>query len=58
MELEYIAGDSLAFKAFIDEHYKSGTVELRNIEGKNRWVVTREDGSQYVARPVSEKPNE
>lgn len=58
MEIVYISGDSAAFKTFIDEHYKSDTVELRNIEGKNRWVVTRADGSQYVARPMSEKPNE
>lgn len=53
METIYIEGDSMAFKAFIDAHYKDNTVELRNIRGRNRWVIKREDGSEYVARPES-----
>lgn len=55
MEIIYIDGDSLDFKKFIDEHYKDKTAELVGIDGKNRWVVTREDGSKYIARPIEVK---
>lgn len=51
IETVYIEGDAAAFKAFIDAHYATGTVALRGIEGKSRWVVTREDGTEFVARP-------
>lgn len=27
---------------------------LTNIGGFNRWVFTREDGSQYILRPITE----
>lgn len=53
LETIYIPGDSLAFKAFIDEQYKLQRADLTNIEGKNRWVITREDGTKYIARPIS-----
>lgn len=56
METQYIPGDAFAFKAFIDQHYKDDTVTLENIEGHNRWVITREDGTKYIARPESAKP--
>lgn len=52
LEIVFIPGDALAFKAFIDKHYADKTVELVGIGGKNRWVVTRPDGSRYVARPT------
>lgn len=55
MKTVYIAGDSQAFKVFIDAHYATKTVELKNIEGHNRWVVTEEDGTEYIARPESSK---
>lgn len=58
LDIIYIEGDGLAFKAFIDEHYKDNTVELVGIDGKNRWVITRPDGSKYIARPESAKSNE
>ena len=51
MEVIYIEGDSMAFKKFIDEQYANKTVELQNVGGKNRWVVTRDDGTKYIARP-------
>ncbi len=51
MEIIYIEGDSLAFKAFIDA--QGTNASLRGIDGKNRWVIKREDGSEYVARPES-----
>lgn len=53
--MKYIEGDSLAFKAFIDAHYANKTVELLDIEGHKRWVVTEEDGTKYIARPQSSK---
>ena len=56
METIYIAGNHLAFKAYIDEHYKNGTVQLENIEGHNRWVVTQEDGTKIIVRPEECKP--
>lgn len=56
METVYIPGDAAAFKLFIDAHYKDDTVELRNIEGHNRWVIKREDGTEYIARPESVEP--
>ena len=58
LEVVYIPGDAMAFKAFIDAHYADNTVELRGIGGKNRWVIKREDGSEYVARPEEAKSNE
>lgn len=48
METIYIEGD---FRAFVDERYKDGSIELVGVEGKNRWVVTREDGTKYIVRP-------
>jgi hypothetical protein len=57
METIYIKGDSLAFKAFVDEHYKDNTISLRNIDGHNRWVVTNDDGTEFIARPWEANPN-
>ena len=51
MEIIYVEGDSLAFKAFIDEHIED--IELRNIEGHNRWVIKNADGSESIVRPES-----
>lgn len=53
METIYIEGDSFAFKAFIDA--QGSHAELRGIDGKNRWVITRDDGSEYIARPSEVK---
>lgn len=59
LEIVYIPGDSFAFKAFIDSHYADNTVELRGINGKNRWVITRPDGTEYIARPeIAKEQNE
>lgn len=51
LETMYIPGDAAAFKVFIDEHYADKTVELVGIDGFSRWVITRADGSRYIARP-------
>ncbi len=55
-ETIYIPGDSFAFKAFIDA--QGDKAKLTGIDGKNRWVITREDGTQFIARPEEAKPNE
>lgn len=56
MEIIYIEGDNLAFKAFI--HGLGDKAELLGIDGHFRWVVTREDGTKYIARPIEIKPDE
>jgi hypothetical protein len=53
LPIEYIQGDSFAFKAFTD----ANNAVLTNIEGKNRWVVLREDGTKYIARPQDAQEN-
>lgn len=59
MEIIYIEGNAIAFKKFIDEHYFAvpRRAELAGIEGKNRWVITREDGNKYIARPWETNPD-
>lgn len=52
METEYIGKDSVEFKAFTDGH----KAELRNIDGHFRWIVKREDGTEYIVRPLECKP--
>ena len=56
LPIEYISGDSLAFVT----HIKSlgDKAILSNVDGHFRWVVTREDGTRYIARPEEAKPNE
>jgi hypothetical protein len=55
MEVIFIEGDATAFKVFIDAHYADNTVELRNVDGWNCWVIKREDGTEYVAWPECDK---
>lgn len=49
MDIEYIKGDNLAFRDFIWEQKDKAT--LTSIDGHMRWVITKEDGTQYIARP-------
>lgn len=53
METIYIPGSDLDFVGFIKK--QKPAAELTNIEGKARWVITREDGTKYIARPESSK---
>jgi hypothetical protein len=48
METKYIGSNSVEFKAYTDEH----KAELRAIDGHFRWVITREDGTEYIVRPL------
>lgn len=52
MDIVYVPGDSVAFKFYVDLHKG----ELVNIDGHNRWVITLEDGTKYIARPEEAKP--
>lgn len=53
METVYIPGGSADFVVFIDSQREKA--ELKSIEGHFRWVITREDGTQYIARPEDAK---
>lgn len=51
LEIEYIKGSAADFVVFIQSLGDKAT--LKGIDGKFRWVITREDGSKYIARPES-----
>ena len=57
METKYIPGDSVAFIKFIQELGIGDKANLKTIEGKFRWVITAEDGTEYIARPEEADPN-
>jgi hypothetical protein len=54
METIFIKGNSADFVVFIQG--LGDKAELRGIDGKFRWVVTRDDGTEYVARPEESNP--
>ena len=35
-----------------------GIKNFFNIDGKNRWVITLEDGTKFIARPIEAKKDE
>lgn len=49
METIYVPDEEYVF--FIKS--LKDTAVLTGVEGKMRWVVTREDGTQYICRPES-----
>lgn len=53
MEIEYIPGTGADFVVFIKS--LGDKAELRGIDGHFRWVVTRDDGTQYICRPIEAK---
>lgn len=55
LPVQYIPGDTLAFKLFIHEQGVGKNANLKAIEGKFRWVITRKDGREYIARPEEAK---
>ncbi len=56
LPIEYIPGNDVEYVLFIKS--LEGKAKLTGINGLFRWVVTREDGSQYIARPESAKLHE
>lgn len=53
MEIVYIPGNDTEYVIFIQNLKEKAT--LTSIDGKQRWVVTRDDGTKYIARPESSK---
>lgn len=54
MEIEYIPGSDLDYVMFIKN--LGDKAVLTAIDRKYRWVITRDDSTQYIARPESAKP--
>ena len=54
MEIVYIPGTAADFVVFIQG--LKDKAQLKAIDGHFRWVVEREDGSKYMARPSSTEP--
>lgn len=48
-EIVYVPGGASDFVVFIQA--LKDAAQLYSIEGHARWVVTREDGTEYIARP-------
>lgn len=55
LEIEYIPGNAAEFVVFIQN--LGDAAQIKSIEGHARWVITREDGMQYIARPWDVNPN-
>ncbi len=53
LPIEYIKGNSVEYVLFIQG--LKDKAELKSVDGHARWVVTREDGSKYIARPEDAK---
>lgn len=49
MEIVYIPGGELDFVTYIKTHRSNA--DLREVDGYYRWIIKREDGTEYIARP-------
>lgn len=47
MHIEYLPDEDYVV------YVKTNNAELRNIEGKMRWIMKKEDGTEYMVRPES-----
>lgn len=54
LEIVYVPGSGDDFVIFIKTQGDKAT--WVSVDGHARWVVTREDGTQYIARPWGTKP--
>ena len=54
LSVEYIQGNASDFVVFIKSLGEAA--QIKSIGGRGRWVVTREDGTQYIARPAEAEP--
>lgn len=54
LPIEYVAGAGPDFVVYINSLGEAA--QLHSIKGYARWIVTREDGSKYIARPIEAKP--
>lgn len=53
METIYIEGNDTDFVLFIQN--LGGKAEFTSIDGHARWIITKDDGTKYIARPKSAK---
>jgi hypothetical protein len=53
METRYITGNDTDFVIFIQN--LGDKAEMAIVDDKFRWVVTEDDGTKYIARPLSAK---
>lgn len=53
MDVVYIAGTDADFVAFVKKQKMAGKARWESIDGHARWVITDENGKEYIARPVS-----
>ncbi len=53
LETEYIPGNDADFVVFVQS--LKDKAQLKGIDGHFRWVIEREDGTKYIARPNSSK---
>lgn len=51
--IEYVSGGATEFVIYIKSLGESA--QVTSVDGKMRWVVTRDDGSRFVARPGESK---
>ena len=54
LPIEYIPGNSADFVVFVQG--LKDKAQLKSVDGKFRWVITRDDGTEYIARPEETKP--
>lgn len=55
LPVEYVPGGGADFVVFIQG--LKNKAQLHSVDGHARWVVTREDGSRYIARPQEANAN-
>lgn len=55
MEIEYVPGGDSDFVVFIKS--LGDKAQMKSIDGHARWIVTREDETQYIARPWETNPD-
>ncbi len=53
LETIYVEGDDLAFVTFVRENRKD--CEMCVVDGKFRWVIKNEDGTENIIRPIAAK---
>lgn len=55
LDTVYIKGAGPDFAIFIQS--KGDKAQIVTIGGHARWIVTRDDGTKYIARPEEADPN-
>ena len=55
-EIRYVP--DVSFPEFVAGKGRGINANLINVFGLNRWLITEEDGTQYIVRPDSAKPHD